>query len=344
MVSGRRSVGDGDRSIGRATKEEYVSKSVMAAAGMLVFLAAGSLPAQIDPIADRCEGSGAAIVDDGSFESGITCLGNPCHGAQKLTPAVYPSLLTRACFCWERVNDPALDFTIEIHDDDGPDGKPGTLLATKPVTIPGGPFPGRQMRGYACADLGVEVESGGLFVGAKYETYNEVTGNGLFLCYDDSPATPPAAAFRTTHGEWEGIGSGFKAFGIRALFEADDTGCVPSEHALCLFDGRFRVTVQWENFEHLRGDAHAQTLTDESGLFWFFSPQNIEFLVKIVNACDPFDRFWVFAAATTNVGYTMTVVDTVGHQTRVYQNVLGVSSPAIIDGDAFATCDAVPAP
>ena len=321
-----------------------MKKTSIATAGALIFCASFPLSAQGGGAADRCEGSGAAIVDDGSFESGITCLGNPCHGAQKLTPAVYPSLLTHACFCWERVSDPALEFTIEIHDDDGVDGKPGTLLASKAVTIPGGPFPGRQMRGYACSDLGVEVESGGVFVGAKFETYNETTGDGLFICYDDSATTPPAQAFRTTNGAWEGIGSGFKAFGIRALFEADDTACVPSEHALCLFDGRFRVSVEWENFEHLHGNAHAQTLTDESGLFWFFSPQNIEFLVKIVDVCGPYDRFWVFAAATTNVAYTMTVVDTVAHETKVYRNELGVSSPAIIDGDAFDTCDAVPAP
>ena len=44
------------------------------------------------------------------------------------------------------------------------------------------------------------------------------------------------------------------------------------------------------------------------------------------------------AAATTNVGYRLVVTDTESGQVRTYSNPLGVSSPAITDAGAFATC------
>ena len=50
------------------------------------------------------------------------------------------------------------------------------------------------------------------------------------------------------------------------------------------------------------------------------------------------DRVWVFAAATTNVEYTLRVTDTDSGEVREYTNPLGVASPAVTDTDAFASC------
>ena len=58
-------------------------------------------------------------------------------------------------------------------------------------------------------------------------------------------------------------------------------------------------------------------------------------LLKVVDGCTINQRFWVFAAATTNVQYTLTVTDTENGATRQYSNPLGRSSEAIIDTDAF---------
>ncbi|MEE8526550.1 MAG: hypothetical protein V3T72_21655, partial [Thermoanaerobaculia bacterium] len=61
--------------------------------------------------------------------------------------------------------------------------------------------------------------------------------------------------------------------------------------------------------------------------------------VKMVDACNSqFNSFWVFAAATTNVEYTLTVTDSDTGVVKTYFNPLGNAAPAITDTEAFATC------
>ncbi|HEX9735662.1 MAG TPA: hypothetical protein VGG06_27195 [Thermoanaerobaculia bacterium] len=78
--------------------------------------------------------------------------------------------------------------------------------------------------------------------------------------------------------------------------------------------------------------------SDESRLFWFFSPSNYELLTKVLNGCPINNRFWVFSAATTNVQYTLTVVDTATGASKTYVNPLGTSAASVTDTSAFATC------
>ncbi len=117
--------------------------------------------------------------------------------------------------------------------------------------------------------------------------------------------------------------------------------CTPGPTVLCLDRGRFQVTVTWQDFQQQTGLGEVVPAgADDSGLFWFFDSDNWEMLVKIIDGCALNQRFWVFAAATTNVAYTLSVADTVTGTTRSYQNLLGTSAPAITDTSAFATCDA----
>ena len=80
------------------------------------------------------------------------------------------------------------------------------------------------------------------------------------------------------------------------------------------------------------------TSSPDSGLFWFFSPNNWEMLVKVLDGCRSNGHYWVFAAATTNVEYTLRVTDTDNGVSKQYFNPLGQASPAITDTSAFATC------
>ncbi|MEM1181808.1 MAG: PQQ-dependent sugar dehydrogenase [Acidobacteriota bacterium] len=115
--------------------------------------------------------------------------------------------------------------------------------------------------------------------------------------------------------------------------------CVPSETVLCLHDGRFRVTVDWREFTNLTGPGRSAPLDlGDSGLFWFFSDTNMEMLVKVLNGCGFNDRYWVFAAGTTDVEWTLRVVDTQTGALRVYSNPLGQPSAATTDTDAFVAC------
>ncbi len=118
--------------------------------------------------------------------------------------------------------------------------------------------------------------------------------------------------------------------------------CIPSSTSMCLQDGRFRIQVTWSDFTGGNGVGSVVPLgaaaSDDSGLFWFFNAANWEMLIKVIDGCSFNSRYWVFAAATTDVAYTVTVTDTETNDTATYNNTLGVSSPAITDTEAFATC------
>jgi len=123
--------------------------------------------------------------------------------------------------------------------------------------------------------------------------------------------------------------------------------CVAGPTTLCLADGRFRVETSWQDFQGGRGAGRTRPLTGDTGTFWFFDPANLEVVVKVIDACaPPFDRFWVFAGGLTNVGVTLTVVDTEALQdgaseaeaVQQYRNPLGTPFAPTQDTDAFATC------
>jgi hypothetical protein len=118
-------------------------------------------------------------------------------------------------------------------------------------------------------------------------------------------------------------------------------GCVATPTSMCL-RGRFSVTIRWQDFADHTGPGRVVYLgpfaSADSGLFWFFDPDNWEFLVKILDACSLNNRYWVFFAATTNVGYRLEVMDVAGGARKIYFNYLGDRSPAMTDTNALATC------
>ena len=124
---------------------------------------------------------------------------------------------------------------------------------------------------------------------------------------------------------------------------AETTGCLPDESHLCLQGGRFLVGATYATDIGLAGEAHAVPLEPDSGGFWFFGPDNLELLVKVLDACVPFERYWVYAAGLTNVGVTLVVEDTSTGAVREYRSPLGTPFAPVHDASAFATC-APPAP
>jgi calcineurin-like phosphoesterase family protein len=113
----------------------------------------------------------------------------------------------------------------------------------------------------------------------------------------------------------------------------------PDAASVYLGRGRFKVEAAWQDFDGNLGPARAAApATDGSGLFWFFAPTNWELLVKVIDGCTYNGHWWVYAAGTTDVEYTLTVTDTRTGRTARYQNPLGRTSPAITDGNAFDTC------
>jgi plastocyanin len=125
-----------------------------------------------------------------------------------------------------------------------------------------------------------------------------------------------------------------------ATLATPGTACVPAANVLCLNNNRFQASVDWHTSTDTGpGSTVPLASAPDSGLFYFFSSTNIEMLIKVLNACvPPFNHYWVYFAATTNVEFAVVVVDTQTGKTQSYFNGLNVSAPPVQDVNAFATC------
>jgi subtilase family serine protease len=117
------------------------------------------------------------------------------------------------------------------------------------------------------------------------------------------------------------------------------SSCAPS---LCIDDqpgdGRFVVSVSFTT----GGPPAAATAIPlaslgiaQSGLFWFFAPSKPELLLKVLDGCQVNQKFWVFYAAGTNVGFTVTVTDHKAGRSKQYTNRQSVAAPPVQDTAAF---------
>jgi hypothetical protein len=113
--------------------------------------------------------------------------------------------------------------------------------------------------------------------------------------------------------------------------------CVVNSTTLCLNNGRFKVQTFYQTSTS-SGAGAAVGLTSDTGYFWFFSSNNVEAVVKVVNGCSFNNRYWVFAGGLTNQGVTFTITDTATGFVKYYTNALGLPFAPIQDTAAFATC------
>lgn len=135
----------------------------------------------------------------------------------------------------------------------------------------------------------------------------------------------------------------------------DTSLCVADATTFCLDHGRFKVRAQWVTAEPVAVEGQpdpistgwGQTLTlvkstgatvDGGGVAWFFSSDNPELLIKVINGCVLNSYYWVFFSAGTDVGFQITVTDTLTGRMKVYQNNVGVAAVPIEDTSAFAAC------
>ncbi|HEX2165120.1 MAG TPA: hypothetical protein VHM02_14345, partial [Thermoanaerobaculia bacterium] len=102
---------------------------------------------------------------------------------------------------------------------------------------------------------------------------------------------------------------------------AAGTAACAAPGGLCLH-GRFRLTVEWEDFFGNRGPGQPLPLTSDAGFFWFFEPGNLELVVKVLDARVLNGHWWVFYGALSNVAYRLRVEDTATGEVRTYDNPL----------------------
>lgn len=101
---------------------------------------------------------------------------------------------------------------------------------------------------------------------------------------------------------------------------------------------RFRVEALWRDHQGNRGSGQPIVLTEDTGYFWFFGPDNVEVVVKVLDACTLNDHFWVFAAGLTDVEVSLQIEDTVTGTRWSAFNPRGQAFRPIQDTEALAVC------
>ncbi|MGH9362848.1 MAG: Calx-beta domain-containing protein, partial [Thermoanaerobaculia bacterium] len=124
-----------------------------------------------------------------------------------------------------------------------------------------------------------------------------------------------------------------------ASTDATPGPCLETGGAICINNDRFLVEVDWRTATNSGiGTGVPLSFAPDSGVLYFFSPSNLEMLIKVLDACPLNNRYWVFFAATTNVEFTLTVTDTKVGKVKTYFNPLNTPAPPVQDTAAFATC------
>lgn len=116
---------------------------------------------------------------------------------------------------------------------------------------------------------------------------------------------------------------------------ANISPCSPGGTTLCLNGGRFAVGVQWATPDGSSGSGQAIALTADTGYFWFFSANNVEIVLKVVDGRAANSSFWVFAGGLTDVHVVATVIDTQTGAVKIYSNPLRTPFQPIQDTSAF---------
>ena len=135
-----------------------------------------------------------------------------------------------------------------------------------------------------------------------------------------------------------GVSEGVAVLRETLPYLAGDSSCAASAERLCLNNHRFRVETIWATPDNQNNLGQAIARTTDTGEFWFFSPTNIEMLVKVLDGCALNGHYWVFAGGLTNVQVTLIVTDTRRQFSQFYLNPMGTPFQPIQDTEAFP-CD-----
>lgn len=105
-------------------------------------------------------------------------------------------------------------------------------------------------------------------------------------------------------------------------------GLADDPDKLCLGAGRYVVEVDWDNYHSQTedvGEGQVRRLggSENTGFFWFFNPDSIDLIVKIIDGSVVNEHVWVFYGALTDVIYDLKVTDTLTNQTKTYKNLAG---------------------
>jgi hypothetical protein len=184
--------------------------------------------------------------------------------------------------------------------------------------------------------------------GSELSSDNDSFGN---LFYDAGRGSCNSSIFETqgTRPPLDAVaGAGVGVAIYQRSSPVGPTACVASDTVLCVDDspgdGRFKVRASFQTAHGggLSGKGQAIPLSQlgvvRGGLLWFFSGDTPEMLLKIVNGCAVNGHYWAFLSAATDVGFTVTVDDTLRAASKTYTNADRTAAPPVQDTSALASC------
>lgn len=160
--------------------------------------------------------------------------------------------------------------------------------------------------------------------------------------YDEIPAVALAdnGTFLAAWGSWREENANFYGFDIEArrFFR----GCQPGASRLTLHSGRFEVCASYRTRAGAEGVGVPIALTAESGGFWFFSPDNLEVVLKLLDGCGTNGNYWVYSAGLTDLEVTIGLIDTWSGQTWIFDNDQATPFPPVGEITSLPVCSALP--
>jgi hypothetical protein len=167
------------------------------------------------------------------------------------------------------------------------------------------------------------------FFGCYRQRGEVVSGTTIDLHTEDCLIATPPPTLPGTVDSWELGELPAGTYTVRFVFldfvleqmTFQVLACAPG--TLCFQQGRFEVGADWAVDISSFGTATPSQLTADTGYFWFFQPENVELLVKVLDGCSVNGHFWVFAAGLTDVQTRITVTDTLLDTTHAFTNNRG---------------------
>lgn len=179
-------------------------------------------PAPKGPSTPLAPGDCAAgqIYDDGGAENGYS--GNAAivtdfQGVMLFTPPSYPYNYSNVCVGLVSLAGADLDFEIQVHDDDGPGGEPGTLLGTvaaSETTLPSG-LP-CTFYSVDISSMNLNIASGDVWIGVRW---NPGAFPSRFICSDESGTTTlrPGRVNFNNPSSWQATETVFPAYRAKLI-------------------------------------------------------------------------------------------------------------------------------
>jgi hypothetical protein len=126
-----------------------------------------------------------------------------------------------------------------------------------------------------------------------------------------------------------------KILAVRRFHVSGPAECTPSETALCLLQGRYRVEATWRTAA-AQGVARAHPESDGFGAFSLADADQLELFVELTDACgSSAHAVGVSTSGLTDAEVEVTVTEVATGEVQRYHNPLGMRFALISDPTAF---------